>query len=156
MIYGLKQDSRIWFEKLAYVLLDLGFTQAVADYSVFIYKDHGIFVIALVYVDDIFLTSNNHEFISHVKSVLHDTFTINDLSLAKYYLGLEIHRTEDGLYLHQHKFIHDLLLKAGLENVKPLSLPIDTHVKLSHIDGVLLNDPSVSKVCGETTILDCF
>ena len=99
-IYGLKQASRVWFEKLASVLLDLGFTQTVADYSLFVYKKDDIFIAALVYVDDILLTGNSNEFISHVKSVLHSTFTIKDLGLAKYYLGLEIHKTAEGLYLH--------------------------------------------------------
>lgn len=142
-IYGLKQASRVWFEKLASVLLDLGFTQSVADYSMFLYKDRGIFIIALVYVDYVLLTGTDVVFISHVKKVLHDTFTIKDLGLAKYYLGLEIHRTKEGLYLHQHKFVHDLLLEAGLEHAKPLSLSIDQTVKLSPTEGELLDDPSV-------------
>lgn len=36
-IYSLKQASRVWFEKLASVLLDIGFTQTIADYSLFVY-----------------------------------------------------------------------------------------------------------------------
>lgn len=142
-IYGLKQASRVWFEKLASVLLDMGFIQTVADYSLFVYKENGIFVTALVYVDDILLTGNSNEFISHVKTELHSIFTIKDLGLAKYYLGLEIHRTKDGIYLHQHKFVHDMLIEAGLENSKPLSLPVDVNIKLSPTDGVLLDDPTV-------------
>lgn len=142
-IYGLRQVSRVWFEKLASVLLDLGFTQTVADYSLFVYKKNDIFVTALVYVDDILLTGSSNEFIGHVKSVLHSTFTIKDLGLAKYYLGLEIHRTDEGLYLHQHKFIHDLLVEAGLEHCKPLSLPVDRTIKLSPTDGELLTEPTI-------------
>lgn len=130
-IYGLKQASRVWFEKLASVLLEIGFTQSVADYSMFIYKDSGIFITALVYVDNILLIGNDSSFIAHVKSILHSTFTITYLGLAKYYLGLEYSRTEKGIYLHQHKFVHDLLLEAGFENSKPLSLPVDNNVNLS-------------------------
>ncbi|KAL8133416.1 hypothetical protein AgCh_008761 [Apium graveolens] len=66
-----------------------------------------------------------------------------DLGLAKYYIGLEINQTKDGLYLHRHKFIHDLLLEVGLENSKPLSLSVDVNVKLSPTDGILLDNPSV-------------
>lgn len=89
------------------------------------------------------LTGTNSNFISHVKDVLHTSFTIKDLSLAKYYLGLELHRTAEGLYLHQHKFVHDMLVDAGLADCKPLSLPVDTAVKLSPHDGDLLDDSSL-------------
>lgn len=47
-IYGLKQASQVWFEKLASVLFDLGFTLILYDYSLFVYKDLDIFVASLV------------------------------------------------------------------------------------------------------------
>lgn len=81
--------------------------------------------------------------IDHIKSVLHSAFTIKDLGLIKYYLGLEIHKTDKGIFLHQHKFIHDLLLEAGLETAKPLSLPVDFNTKLSSEDDLLLDNPSL-------------
>ncbi|XP_074335425.1 uncharacterized protein LOC141672671 isoform X2 [Apium graveolens] len=36
-----------------------------------------------------------------------------------------------GIYLHQHKFILDMLIETGLKNCKPLSLPVEVTVKLS-------------------------
>ena len=63
--------------------------------------------------------------------------------MAKYYLGLEIHRTGEGIFLHQHKFIHDLLVEAGLLDCKPLSLPVDTNIKLSEKEGALLDNPTL-------------
>lgn len=101
------------------------------------------FTIALVYVDDILLTGNNTDFIVHVKQVLHTTFTIKDLGLIKYYLGLEITRNTRGMFLHQHKFIYDLLLEAGLDNAKPLNLPVDVNKKLSATDGQPIDDASL-------------
>lgn len=89
------------------------------------------------------ITGIDSLFISYVKSVLDKAFTIKDLGLVKYYLGLEIVRTSDGIYLHQHKFIHDMLVEAGLQDSKPLSLPVDTTVKLSLNEGSPLDDPSL-------------
>lgn len=57
-IYGLKQASHLWFEKMASVLLTFGFTQIVTDYSLFVYKTDDIFVAVLVYVNDILLTGD--------------------------------------------------------------------------------------------------
>lgn len=39
--------------------------------------------------------------------------------------------------------MHDLLLEAGLEHSKPLSLLVDNAIKLSPHEGVLLEDPSI-------------
>ena len=142
-IYGLRQAAREWFDKLATTLFSLGFEQTKADYSLFVYNSKGIFISTLVYVDDILLTGTDSSFIAHVKFVLHQQFTIKDLGLVKYYLGLEVTRTSDGIYIHQHKFIHDMLVEAGLENCKPLSLHVDNTVKLSLNGGSLIDDPSV-------------
>lgn len=94
--------------------MELGFQQTVVDYSLFTFHNGLSFTVALVYVDDILLTGNDNVFIAHVKFVLHSTFTIKDLGLIKYYLGLEVHRTDQGMILHQHKFNHDLVLEASL------------------------------------------
>lgn len=125
--------------------MDYGFKQTVADYSLYTLQKEDSFTIALVYVDDILLTGNNSVVIVHVKSVLHYIFTIKDLGLIKYYLRLEVHRTDKdkGMFLHQHKFIHDLILEAGFEDAKPLSLPVDSNSKLSARDGLLLDTPSL-------------
>lgn len=87
-IYGLKQASKVWFEKLAFVLLDIDFTQSIANYSMFLYNNNDTFVIALVRIYDILFTRSSSNFITHTKTVIHDIFIIKDLGLAKYYLGL--------------------------------------------------------------------
>lgn len=56
---------------------------------------------------------------------------------------MEISGSATGIFVHQHKFIHDLLVDAGLEDIKALSLPVDTVVKLSLDEGLLLDDPSI-------------
>lgn len=52
-LYGLKQASRQWYYKLSNALIESGFSQSKADYSLFTRDTNGIFVALLVYVDDI-------------------------------------------------------------------------------------------------------
>lgn len=58
-IYGLKQASRQWFHKLTEALLLVGYTQSLADYSVFTLHHEGHFTAVLVYVDDTLIAGDH-------------------------------------------------------------------------------------------------
>ena len=70
-IYGLKQASRAWFDKLKAALLRFQFRASKCDSSLFVYTDFKDTVIhMLVYVDDIILTGNNTSFIQSLVTIL--------------------------------------------------------------------------------------
>lgn len=58
-IYGLKQAPRAWYNELRNFLLQLGFSNSLADSSLFIYNKQGVLIYMLVYVDDLIITGNN-------------------------------------------------------------------------------------------------
>lgn len=45
-----------------------------------------------------------------------------DLGEMKYYLGLDVTRTKDGIFLSQRKIALDLLKSAEMTDVKPLTI----------------------------------
>ena len=53
----------------------------------------------LVYVDDIVLASNNAAASQKFKAYLHDCFSIKDLGPLKYFLGIEMARGSEGMFL---------------------------------------------------------
>lgn len=144
-IYGLRQASRQWNKKLSEFLLSLGFVRSLADYTIFTHHQSSMFIVAVLYVDDILLTGNHMTFITSVKASLHTKFSIKDLGQARYYLGLEISRNDTGLVLSQQKFILDMLSSTRLLNSKPLSIPLDQNIKLydSVKSGALIQNPSL-------------
>lgn len=78
-IYGLKQASRQWNQKLTNTVLDLGFSESKFDNSLFTIK-YGIrFTCILVYVDDLVLSGNPIYEINTIKIVLDDKFNIKGL-----------------------------------------------------------------------------
>ncbi|KAD3337848.1 hypothetical protein E3N88_33369 [Mikania micrantha] len=91
-LYGLKQAPRAWFERLSFALAALGFTGSKTDPSLFIYSSHGTLLYMLVYVDDIILTGNNNQAISHVVQRLSQSFAIQDMGSLSYFLGIEVVR----------------------------------------------------------------
>ena len=58
-LYGLKQASRQWNQKLSSALLQLSYVQSTSDYSLFVKQNASSFATLLVYVDDVVLAGNN-------------------------------------------------------------------------------------------------
>ncbi|GKB12494.1 ribonuclease H-like domain-containing protein [Tanacetum coccineum] len=83
---------------------------------------------------------NCEEDIKATKLTLDAKFTIKDLGLAKYFLGIEICRTKSGTHLNLIKYILELLQDAGLTACKPAPSPMPTHLKLSVDTGIPLAD----------------
>jgi len=77
------------------------FIRSYADYALFIYRQGDVFMALLVYVDDIVLASNNVAASHKFKTYLHDCFNIKDLGPLKYFLGIEIARGHEGMFLCQ-------------------------------------------------------
>ncbi|KAK1416343.1 hypothetical protein QVD17_32133 [Tagetes erecta] len=129
-IYGLKQASRNWYLKFTKSLVDLGYQQSKADHSLFIYKNDGAFVAALIYVDDVIIVGNSTKQIQQTKAHLDKEFNIKDLGSLKYFLGIEVARTSEGLVLSQRKYTLDILKDSGLQGCRPSSFPMEPNLKL--------------------------
>ena len=102
-LYGLKQASRKWYEKLTSILLQHQYVQASLDHSLFIKKTDQSFTVLLIYVDAIILTSDSLYEFHHIKTVLDDLFKIKDLGQLKYFLGIEVANSKSGISLCQRK-----------------------------------------------------
>ncbi|CAL1361244.1 unnamed protein product [Linum trigynum] len=92
-LYGLKQVTRQWFIKLSEYLKHMGFEQSLDDYSVF----KMLSVVLIVYVDDIMLAGPVLGEIERVKQELKKGFKVKDLGNMRYFMGLEVARSIEGI-----------------------------------------------------------
>jgi hypothetical protein len=139
-LYGLKQASRKWYEKLSHFLVSQHFTQVPSDPTLFVKKTSESFTALLVYVDDIVLTGSSMNEITNIKTNLHKTFGIKDLGTLKFFLGLEVAHSTKGITLSQRQYCLDLLAETGDLGCKPSSIPMDPGHKLHHDDSTPYTD----------------
>ena len=68
-----------------------------SDHRLFIKFENDDFIALIVYIDDIVLTGNSVVKIDRIKHILDSNFHIKDLSVLKYFLGLEVSHFEKGI-----------------------------------------------------------
>ncbi|XP_071741907.1 uncharacterized mitochondrial protein AtMg00810-like [Rutidosis leptorrhynchoides] len=49
----------------------------------------------------------------------------------KFFPGLQVKQLEDGTFINQQKYIHEMIKKFRMENSKPMATPMATNVKLT-------------------------
>jgi hypothetical protein len=154
-LYGLKQASRKWYEKLTCLLVTEGYHQSTSDYSLFTLTSGSDFTALLIYVDDVILAGTSLTEFSRIKSILDAKFQIKDLGSLKYFLGLEVAQSTAGITISQRKYCLDLLESAGLLGSKPASTPLDPSVKLHQDDSPLFDDiPRYRRLIGKLLYLN--
>lgn len=60
---------------------------------------------------------------------------------VKYFLGLEVARSKEGIYLCQRKYASNIVAEVGLLGCRPTRSPIDKNHNLAKSDSVYMADP---------------
>ena len=66
---------------------------------------------------------------------------MKNLGPLKYFLGLEVARSSQGIYLCQRKYTLDIVTECGLLGCKPAGSPMDQNHTLGRAQSDLLSDP---------------
>jgi hypothetical protein len=140
-LYGLKQASRQWFAKFSATIQAAGYVQSKTNYSLFTCCNGKSFTALLIYVDNILITGNDLKAIYTLKRFLHSCFRIKNLGNLKYFMGIEVSRSQKGIYISQWKYTLEILKDGGISGVKPVNFSMEQNTKLSYA-GDLLKDPS--------------
>ncbi|KAA3470191.1 Retrovirus-related Pol polyprotein from transposon TNT 1-94 [Gossypium australe] len=91
---------RAWFDKLKAFLVSIGFALSKSDAFLFVWVADTCRMYVLVYVDDIIIIGNSNIEIDGFVSRLIIEFSLKDMKLLHYFLGIEVvHFNSGGLHL---------------------------------------------------------
>jgi hypothetical protein len=89
-LYGLKQAPRAWNAKLDQELVRLRFSRSEEEHAVYKRGSGDSLLLLGVCVDDLIICGPNNENINKFKQQMCRTFSMSDLGLLSYYLGMEV------------------------------------------------------------------
>jgi hypothetical protein len=143
-LYGLKQALRTWYGRIDSFLQSLGFSKSIADPNLYIKVVKNHHVILVLYVDDLFLTGEEH-LIAQTKREISTEFEMKDVGLMHYFFGLEVWQRPDEIFLSQGKYVVDVLHRFGLLDCKSITTPMISNLKKLHNQATGLDpeDPTI-------------
>ena len=129
-LYGLKQSPRAWFKRFSITLNRLSYKQGQTDHTLFTkHTTDGKKTILIVYVDDIIIIGDNSQEIGNLKKQLRTDFEVKDLGKLRNFLGIEVARSKEGIFISQRKYTLNLLKETCKLGCKPTSTPLEQNWK---------------------------
>lgn len=80
-------------------------------------------------MDDIIIIGDNNQEFEKLNHQLRQAFEVKELGELRYFFGLEVARSKEGIFISQRKYILDLLWETGKLGCKPTSTPIEPNWK---------------------------
>jgi len=141
-LYGLKQAPQVWYSRIDEYLNNNGFMRSPSEPTLYAkVNEDGKILIVCLYVDDLIFTRDLS--IYDFKASMKREFDMTDLGLMKYFLGIEVTQSEDGIFIFQSKYANDILKRFRMQNYKPVVTPIVIGTKLSKDGHGLDIDPTL-------------
>jgi hypothetical protein len=116
-LYGLKQAPRAWYVRLRGFLFSKGFEMGKVDKTLFFVQ---------VYVEDIVFGGSSHSLVARFAEDMSKEFEMSMMGELQFFLGLQIKQEKEGTFVHQAKYMKDILKKFKMDDSKPLSTSMST------------------------------
>ena len=131
-LYQLKQSPRAWS------IQNQGYSKGEANHTLFIKHFRvGKIAILIIDMDDIILIESDEVGIARLKRSLVVEFEIKDFGFLQYFLGMEVARSKNGIFISQRKYVLDVLEETRMSGCELSDTPMEQNHKLrDRIEGV--------------------
>ncbi|PRQ43410.1 putative RNA-directed DNA polymerase [Rosa chinensis] len=153
-LYRLKQSPRAWFGRFRQSLKAFGYKQSNSYHTLILKRRRNKITALIIYVDDMIVTGDDQEEVKKLEAYLSYEFEMKDLGGLKYFLGIEVARSKEGIFLSQRKYVLDLLTETGMLACKPADTPMEQNHKLAEYpDQVPTNRERYQRLVGRLIYL---
>jgi hypothetical protein len=114
-------------------LFSKGFEMGKVDNTLFLLRQGDDILIVQVYVDDIVFGGPSHSLVARFVEDMSKEFEMSMMGELQFFLGLQINQTKEGTFVHQAKYMKDILRKFKMDDSKPLSTLMSTKQRLTRM-----------------------
>jgi len=132
----------------------IGYKQSNSDHILFLKGNKRAITALIVYVNDMIVTGNDPEEKEALQNHLAQEFEMKSLGHLKHFIGIEVSRLKEGIFLSQRKYALDLLKETNMTACSLLSTPIEENLKLSlHPQQIHTNKERYQRLVGRLMYL---
>lgn len=110
----MKEAPRAWYDRLCKFLLENRFQRGQVNKNLFIKKN------------DIIFGATNESLCNEFSEIMHNEFEMSIMGKLKYFLGLQIHQTENGTFINQVKYYKEIVAIFDMEKSKIIATTMST------------------------------
>jgi hypothetical protein len=93
--------------------------------------NHGTdFLLVQIYVDDIIFAGSSYSLVSKFQKMMVSEFQMSMMGELTFFLGIQVKQTKQGTFVHQTKYMKDLMKKFNMAELKPVSTSMSSAASL--------------------------
>jgi hypothetical protein len=81
-------------------------------------------------VDDIIFGGSSHTLVSRFQEMMESEFQISMMGELTFFLGIQVKQIKQGTFVHQAKYMKNLIKKFNMAKLKPVSTPMSSAASL--------------------------
>jgi hypothetical protein len=121
VLYGLKQASWVCYARLKTFLLKHGYVMGSIDKTLFTLNHDTDFLFVQIYVDGIIFGGPSPSLVSSFQKMMENEFQMSIMGELTFFLGIQVKQMKQGTFIHQAKYMNDLMKKFNMAELKPMS-----------------------------------
>nr|GEV23449.1 retrovirus-related Pol polyprotein from transposon TNT 1-94 [Tanacetum cinerariifolium] len=124
------QAPRAWYDEMSTFLLQNGFSNGTIDLTLFTRRFDDDILVLQVYVDDIIFGSTDPRYATLFFDLIKSRFEMSMMGEMTFFLGLQVNQSLSGIFINQSKYVHEILMKYGLNTSDIVGTTMDIKDKL--------------------------